>query len=70
MSLLHPTTPVIDLGVNIVNWLVGDEDLITIQPRSTVDSSLSLGRISLFFIAAGFLVLLPILFLAGGAATW
>ncbi len=60
----------LDLGVNIVNWLVGDEDLITIQPRSAVDSSLSLGRISLFFIAAGFLVLLPLLFLAGGAATW
>jgi ABC-type uncharacterized transport system involved in gliding motility auxiliary subunit len=60
----------LDLGVNIVNWLVGDDELITIQPRSTVDSSLELGRLSLFAIAAGFLVLLPLAFLATGAATW
>jgi len=60
----------LDLGVNIVNWLVGDEDLITIQPRATVDSSLDLGRVKLFAIAAGFLVLLPVAFLATGAATW
>ena len=60
----------LDLGVNIVNWLVGDDDLITIQPRATLDSSLNLGRVSLFVIAAGFLVLLPLAFLGAGAATW
>ena len=60
----------LDLGVNIVNWLVGDDDLITIQPRATVDSSLDLGRVGLFAIAAGFLVVLPVAFLAAGAATW
>lgn len=60
----------LDLGVNIVNWLAGDDDLITIQPRATVDASLELGRIALFVIAAGFLVLLPAGLLAAGAATW
>jgi ABC-type uncharacterized transport system involved in gliding motility auxiliary subunit len=60
----------LDLGVNIVNWLVGDDDLITIQPRATVDSSLELGRVGLFVIAAGFLVLLPVAFLATGAVSW
>jgi ABC-type uncharacterized transport system involved in gliding motility auxiliary subunit len=60
----------LDLGVNIVNWLAGDDDLITIQPRATVDASLELGRIALFFIAAGFLVVIPAGLLAAGAATW
>jgi ABC-type uncharacterized transport system involved in gliding motility auxiliary subunit len=60
----------LDLGVNIVNWLVGDDDLITIQPRGAMDASLNLGRASLFAIAAGFLVLLPLAFLAVGGLSW
>jgi ABC-type uncharacterized transport system involved in gliding motility auxiliary subunit len=60
----------LDLGINVVNWLVGDDDLITIQPRATVDSSLTLGRVSLFSIAGGFLILLPAAFLAAGGAMW
>jgi hypothetical protein len=60
----------LDLGINVVNWLVGDDDLITIQPRAAVDSSLTLGRVSLFSIAGGFLILLPAAFLAAGGAMW
>ncbi len=33
----------LELGVNLVNWLAGDDALITIQPRPSRDSSLELG---------------------------
>ena len=35
----------LDLGVNMVNWLAGDDSMITLQPRATVDSNLDqIGR--------------------------
>jgi hypothetical protein len=48
-----------DLGINIINWLAGDENLITVQPKGTLDSSLTLNRTSMMVIVYGFLVLLP-----------
>jgi len=59
-----------DLGINIVNWLAGDENLITVQPRSTLDSSLTLSRNSMMAIVYGFLLLLPLGFLATGGTIW
>ncbi len=59
-----------DMGINIANWLAGDENLITIQPRSTLDSSLTLSRVSMMFIIYGFLLALPLTFLATGATIW
>ncbi len=60
----------LDLGVNIVNWLTGADKLITIQPRPTVDGSLSLSRIAAGVISIGFLIALPLLFLATGGIIW
>lgn len=60
----------LDLGVNIVNWLAGDEKLVTIQPKATIDSSLALNRTSAAVIALGFLLVLPLLLLGAGALTW
>ena len=60
----------LDLGVNIVNWLAGDEKLVTIQPRATIDSRLTLNRTSAAVISLGFLVALPLLLLGAGALTW
>jgi ABC-type uncharacterized transport system involved in gliding motility auxiliary subunit len=60
----------VDLGTNMVNWLSEDENLITIQPRPRVDSSLELTRTSLALILIVFLVLLPIAFLVAGGAIW
>jgi ABC-type uncharacterized transport system involved in gliding motility auxiliary subunit len=59
-----------DLGINIANWLAGDENLITVQPRSTLDSSLTLSRTSMMFIVYGFLLALPLGFLATGGTIW
>lgn len=60
----------LDLGINIMNWLAGDEQLIAIQPRATVDSSLLFGRTALIAIGLGFLLVLPLAFLMVGATIW
>ncbi len=60
----------LDFGINLVNWLTGDENLIIIQPRATLDSSLILSEPALVIIAGGFLIVLPLVFLASGAIIW
>lgn len=60
----------LDLGINFVNWLAGDEDLITLQPRSVVDGSLEFSRPALLFVALFFLFVLPVTFLFVGGMNW
>ena len=60
----------LDLGVNMVNWLSGDDRLITIQPRPAPDSSLDLAPRTLYLIAFAFLLALPLAFVATGIVTW
>lgn len=59
-----------DLGVNIVNWLAGDDQLIVLQPRPVADASIELDTAALYLIAFSFLFALPLAFLAAGAITW
>lgn len=58
------------LGVNIVNWLAGDENLITIQPRDAADNSIDIDQTSLYLIAFSFLFVLPLAFIVTGAVIW
>lgn len=60
----------LDLGVNIVNWLAGDDALIAIQPRPSLDSNLELGRGAQYLILFGFLILLPLTFACTGVVIW
>ena len=60
----------LDFGINLINWLTGDENLITIQPRATLDSNLVLSESALIIIAGGFLIVLPLVFLASGLIIW
>jgi hypothetical protein len=60
----------VDLGVNMINWLTGEERLITLQPRAAKDSQLTLGSAQLTAISVGFLVVLPLLLVAVGARMW
>lgn len=60
----------IDFGVNIINWLAGDDDLIVIQPRATIDSQLVLSETDLTLIAVGFLMVLPLCLLVTGFVIW
>lgn len=60
----------VDLGVNIINWLSGEEHLITLQPRAARDSSLTLGKTHLSIIGLGFLLALPLLLAGVGGYIW
>lgn len=60
----------LDLGVNIVNWLAGDENLITVQPRTRTDLSLEMSRTGLTLIVLFFLVALPLGLLISGGTIW
>lgn len=59
-----------NLGVNIVNWLAGDENLITIQPRTAVDTRIEIDQVTLYLIAFAFLFVLPLVFVITGTAIW
>jgi ABC-type uncharacterized transport system involved in gliding motility auxiliary subunit len=58
------------LGANMINWLSGDENLITIQPKSSDDSRIDVDQPTLFIIAFVFLFLLPMSFMITGAVIW
>jgi len=60
----------LDLGINLVNWLSGDDNLIAIQPKATVDARLDLSKLAATAIAVGFLIVLPLAFLVGGVMLW
>ena len=60
----------LDFGINLINWLTGDEELIVIQPRATLDNNLILDESELTLIVVVFLILLPMLFLATGFTIW
>jgi ABC-type uncharacterized transport system involved in gliding motility auxiliary subunit len=59
-----------DLGVNIVNWLAGDDSLITIQPRGIGDASIDIDNVTLYLVAFTFLFALPLVFMITGAVIW
>ena len=60
----------LDLGINMVNWLAGEEHLITTQPRATIDSAITLSKTQLTVIIVTFLIGLPLLLILTGAILW
>jgi len=60
----------VDLGINMVNWLAGEEHLITLQPRAAKDSNIVLSRTQLAVISLGFLAGLPVLLSVVGGVMW
>jgi ABC-type uncharacterized transport system involved in gliding motility auxiliary subunit len=59
-----------DLGVNMVNWLAGDDRMIVIQPRGATDSAIDIDQVTLYLIAFGFLIAAPLAFMIAGFAIW
>jgi ABC-type uncharacterized transport system involved in gliding motility auxiliary subunit len=59
-----------DLGVNLVNWLSGDDNLITLQPRSAGDGSINIDQTILYVIAFSFLLVVPLAFMITGVVIW
>lgn len=60
----------LELGLNLVNWLVTDDSQIDIALRSARDLSLMLSRNAYIVIAAGFLFVLPLLLVGTGVFVW
>ncbi|NOU40744.1 MAG: GldG family protein [Methylotenera sp.] len=61
----------LDLGLNMVNWLAGDDNLITIQPTILKDGNLNLTAESNYKpVFIGFQILLPLSLLIFGVFTW
>lgn len=60
----------LDLGVNMLNWLAGDDALITVQPRTRSDLTLELTRSGLALVGFGFLLVLPLALLVAGGVIW
>ena len=59
-----------DLGINLVNWLSGDDSLITLQPRGTADGNINIDQTILYLIAFSFLLVVPLAFMITGAVIW
>lgn len=59
-----------ELGVNMVNWLAGDDRMIVIQPREAADDRIDIDQTTLYLIAFGFLIALPLAFMVTGFAIW
>ncbi len=60
----------LDLGMNIVNWLVKDERLISIPSRTAPDSGLELSQGELMVIGFGVLIVVPLGLLGCGLLIW
>ena len=60
----------LEIGVNLLNWLSHDDQLIAISPRPAPDTRLELSQEKQLAIAFFFLVLMPLGLLASGLRIW
>ncbi|MCP4186607.1 MAG: GldG family protein [Gammaproteobacteria bacterium] len=60
----------LDIGVNLVNWLSHDDNLISISPRPAPDTQLELSQTAQIMISFGFLLVLPVLLFGSGLRIW
>jgi ABC-type uncharacterized transport system involved in gliding motility auxiliary subunit len=60
----------LNLGLNIFNWLIGDDDLISVEVKAASDTRLELGDTQLMIIAFGFFLVLPLVLLFAGFFIW
>lgn len=59
-----------ELGFNIVNWLAGDDNLITVHRQGPADGSIDIDQTALYLVAFSFLIALPLAFIVTGVTTW
>lgn len=60
----------LELGMAIMNWLAGDDALISIPVKTTLDNQLQLNQTQSLLIAIGFLIVMPLLLLGIGLWLW
>jgi len=60
----------LELGVAMMNWLSGDDKLISIPIKTTIDNQLKLNKMASLLIGLGFLIAIPALLLIIGITLW
>lgn len=60
----------LNLGMNIINWLSSDDQLISIPAKTALDTALNLSQMQVGVIGFGFLLFLPLLLLGSGLVIW
>ena len=60
----------LDLGMNLVNWLASDNDVVNIPMRTAPDTQLALTPMAQNVIGLGFLIALPLFLLGTGIVVW
>lgn len=60
----------LNLGMNIVNWLSRDDQLLSIPAKTAPDTTLNLSKTDSVIIGFGFLLVLPLLLLLSGLLIW
>ena len=60
----------LDIGINLLNWLSHDDQLIAISPRPAPDTRLELSSEKQISIALFFLLLLPLGLVVSGLRIW
>lgn len=60
----------LNMGMNMVNWLSRDDQLIAIPAKTALDTALNLSQTEMVLIGFGFLLLLPLLLLGSGLGIW
>ena len=60
----------LQLGIAMVNWLAAEDDLVAIDPRPAPDSRIQIDQMTLYLIAFGFLLALPLAFVLTGFVIW
>jgi len=60
----------LEIGVNLINWLSHDDNLIAISPRAAPDTQLNLSQTQQAIIGLGFLLILPVILFGAGLTIW
>ena len=58
------------LGMNIFNWLAGDDDLIAVELKNAPDTQLQLNDTEVMLVGFGFFLVLPGSLLLAGFVIW
>ena len=60
----------LNLGLNIFNWLIGDDDFISVTVKPNADTKLVLDDTQLLIIGFGFFLIIPLVLLIIGFRIW
>lgn len=58
------------LGIGMLNWLAGEDAMVTIDPRPAADTRIDIDSTQLYLIAFVVLLALPLIFAVAGIAVW